>query len=538
MLYPVTDDNYSNNANPNITWGQGSVNRFLLTYEKHAGSNQGINWIYGEMEYCGVYPPSNYSGPNWVPGTSSSSINATVNLNKHSDYSQGFNVVYQDNNSIRNASLNCISGNPRYNGTQTLSSSTGRWNYQPSMIQMQNSYIRVCWIRDQMGDPRNSPYAVNTVYWDEASSSYTMMGFKAQSISLNIRDDNARTFYAYSDYSMSSNGLLNHVSNNSSIVNLNTTGRDIQLSNGPLSGSSSNMVMSAFNTSSSPYYFQNAGAIGNLLQKGTPDQMTYGRGGTIVKGDMAFSYIFGNLIVDKNSIDFVDAPDSLKYNNLDTVNSVLVTQPFSVTNKSKIVFVENCGFIDSAAAAKSLKNGEYIAYKVELLNDATGKVLGTIKGKTFDSSNANADKMVPYLLNAKELGSKTVRAKITITTNIDSAKIALMKNYSNADLTNGTSTQSIELQSIDIVTTYALGQNYPNPFNPSTIINYQIPNDGQVTLKVYDVLGREVKTLVNEFKQVGRYSVTLDASSLATGVYFYRLTSGNYVSTRKMLMMK
>ncbi len=70
------------------------------------------------------------------------------------------------------------------------------------------------------------------------------------------------------------------------------------------------------------------------------------------------------------------------------------------------------------------------------------------------------------------------------------------------------------------------------------MINYQLPKDGFVTLRVYDVLGREVKTLVNEYQQVGRYSVTLDGSGLASGVYFYRLVSGNYVSTKKALLMK
>ncbi|HUI30360.1 MAG TPA: C1 family peptidase [Candidatus Acidoferrales bacterium] len=84
----------------------------------------------------------------------------------------------------------------------------------------------------------------------------------------------------------------------------------------------------------------------------------------------------------------------------------------------------------------------------------------------------------------------------------------------------------------------ALIDNYPNPFNPTTVISYTIPKDGQVTLKIFDVLGREVKTLVNEFQQVGRYSVTLDGSGLASGVYFYRLVSGNYVSTKKMMLMK
>ena len=298
------------------------------------------------------------------------------------------------------------------------------------------------------------------------------------------------------------------------------------------------MVTSAFNTSSSPYYFQNAGAIGNSLQKSAPHQLTYGRGGTIVKGDMAFNYIFSNLIVDNNSIDFIDAPDSLKYNNLDTVNSVLVTQPFSITGKSKIVFMEECGFIDSALAAKSLRDGDYIAYKVDLINQATGNVLCTFKSKTFNSSKVSAYNRLPSLLDVKKFGSGTVRAKITITTNIDSAKFALMKSYSNIDQTAGPNIQSLDIQPVDIVTTYALGQNFPNPFNPTTTIAYQIPKDGRVTIKIFDITGREVTTLVDEFKSSGQYSVKFDASRLSSGIYFYSIRSGDYNAVKKMSLIK
>lgn len=85
---------------------------------------------------------------------------------------------------------------------------------------------------------------------------------------------------------------------------------------------------------------------------------------------------------------------------------------------------------------------------------------------------------------------------------------------------------------------FKLNQNFPNPFNPSTIINYQIPNDGFVTLKVYDILGREVKTLVNEPKTAGRYDVNFDASSLVSGVYLYKINAGSFVQTRKMILLK
>jgi hypothetical protein len=86
---------------------------------------------------------------------------------------------------------------------------------------------------------------------------------------------------------------------------------------------------------------------------------------------------------------------------------------------------------------------------------------------------------------------------------------------------------------------YSLNQNYPNPFNPSTRIKYQLPSITQVTLKVYDVLGNEVATLVNEEKLAGIYEVEFSASNrFASGVYFYQLKAGEFIQTKKMILIK
>ncbi len=85
---------------------------------------------------------------------------------------------------------------------------------------------------------------------------------------------------------------------------------------------------------------------------------------------------------------------------------------------------------------------------------------------------------------------------------------------------------------------FSLNQNYPNPFNPSTIIKYEIPERSFVTIKVYDVLGREIITLVNQEKPVGSYEVVFDSQGLTSGVYFYRMQAGSFVETKKMVLMK
>jgi 1,4-alpha-glucan branching enzyme len=96
----------------------------------------------------------------------------------------------------------------------------------------------------------------------------------------------------------------------------------------------------------------------------------------------------------------------------------------------------------------------------------------------------------------------------------------------------------VEKTNDKIITDFYLEQNYPNPFNPSTRIKYQMPESGNVTLKIYDAMGREIKTLVDQFKQGGIYEIYFNASDLASGVYFYQLKANNFVSTRKMLLLK
>src|SRR5262249_5770128 len=85
---------------------------------------------------------------------------------------------------------------------------------------------------------------------------------------------------------------------------------------------------------------------------------------------------------------------------------------------------------------------------------------------------------------------------------------------------------------------FNLSQNYPNPFNPTTAITYQLSAVSQVSLRVFDILGQEVATLVNEQKQPGTYSVAWDASDVSSGVYLYRLQTGNFTETKKLVLLK
>jgi hypothetical protein len=102
-------------------------------------------------------------------------------------------------------------------------------------------------------------------------------------------------------------------------------------------------------------------------------------------------------------------------------------------------------------------------------------------------------------------------------------------NYSN----------EIEVEIVEnIPTVFSLEQNYPNPFNPSSTIRFDIPTSSYVELKVYDILGKEVATLVNEELESGSYETIFDGTGLSSGVYFYRIKAGDFVQTKKLLLQK
>jgi len=119
-----------------------------------------------------------------------------------------------------------------------------------------------------------------------------------------------------------------------------------------------------------------------------------------------------------------------------------------------------------------------------------------------------------------------------------SSKYLVLNQNEGVVLFKGSREQSQKVNVNQIITEYALQQSYPNPFNPSTIINYQIPNDDFVSLKVFDALGREITTLVKEYQVAGKYSTVFDGKNLSSGIYFYSITAGSFSDVKKMLLMK
>jgi Secretion system C-terminal sorting domain len=137
--------------------------------------------------------------------------------------------------------------------------------------------------------------------------------------------------------------------------------------------------------------------------------------------------------------------------------------------------------------------------------------------------------------------SPFILTKISQTNKIINDSILIHNNSKNIPILIITSFAEIivDVKNVrNIPVGYSLSQNFPNPFNPTTAISYQLPSFSHVMIKVYDVLGREVTALVNENKPAGNYSVKFDGNKLVSGIYFYRMESGSFSQTKKLLLLK
>ncbi|HPD26158.1 MAG TPA: T9SS type A sorting domain-containing protein, partial [Candidatus Marinimicrobia bacterium] len=356
----------------------------------------------------------------------------------------------------------------------------------------------------------------------------------------------------------------------STIRTLSTNGKYIQVGNGATSNHS-NMYVSSFYPNTLPYYFSTSATLAPLSK--TSSDLVEGRGVLVNIGDATFTFCLEGLNVDGQNIPFIEIPDTCDYSAIDNLNNSLLTKPFKLDTDSRIIFTEISGFTDSALACKALGQGEYIRYKIELIDDASGKVLGTVKNVNLTASNVHAKKTPTYALDARGYDKRTVRARVTFETNLADAEskkrasntdvpshipdeiktrrlnakipnIILMKSYSEENVSLAKSTVSqLKLEAPDIPAVYALKNCYPNPFNPTTTLTFDLPEEARVEIIVYDLMGREVWKSTKTHYSAGTYSVVWNGTNhsgqpVGTGMYLVRLNSANYNATQKVLLVK
>ncbi len=213
-------------------------------------------------------------------------------------------------------------------------------------------------------------------------------------------------------------------------------------------------------------------------------------------------------------------------------------------NPSKILFRKNLIYQNNSAnvfISSQSNNGNLPPYGMSFSNNTIAGI-HDIPGAKIDVYKSNINEFSP---SAYEwLGSTTVGSNGVFSYEITDPSVEAVSLTATTSIGNTSGFGFLELitdvekENDEIPTEFSLEQNYPNPFNPLTTISFSIPNEEFVTLKIFSSLGEEVTDLVNETKPAGNYSVSFEASELTSGVYFYKITAGNFVETKKMLLMK
>jgi hypothetical protein len=311
-------------------------------------------------------------------------------------------------------------------------------------------------------------------------------------------------------------------------------GKDVQLIN---NSTLSSIRYSTLQTASTPYAFTNQQIPDTQPAKLSSLAIANGREGIVTKGEAGFYYLIGDVVLDQTTINFTELTDETTISNETELNSYLTTEEFTVNNNSDLTFSVRFGTVDSVTTANTLNDNEYVRFRVELVDAATNELLGTFSSVEYTKTNLYQYNNIGYSVNTDGIGNKKVKIRLRVEDNVE-AEYTIAQIIADETVLGKTNYTEISYLGELSVETYELAQNYPNPFNPETVIYYQIPESGEVSLKVYDMLGRELRTLVNQTQNQGRYEVKFNARDLASGVYIYRLQVNDFVTSKKMMLVK
>ena len=323
---------------------------------------------------------------------------------------------------------------------------------------------------------------------------------------------------------------------------LSTNGKQVQISNGSALVNIGGCVLS---TSSTPYdmaltttaYDQEFSSGEGTNKISDYIDIAYGREGVIAKNGIEFLFDIGDIIVDDSVIKFIDCPDTVAYSSQTELNDLVRTESFELNPGSEFYFTDFYYVLDREEADSLLTEDDIVNFKAELVSEMSGEVVGTFDNITYSREQLDKHSNISYQVDCSSLTAGDYYLRLTTSVQGD-ADYFLGNVQNGGEQLNKKGYNQINFDGTKLPISYNLSQNFPNPFNPATTINFQIPQTGFVALKIYDILGKEVATLVNEQKPQGRYSVNFDASRLASGVYIYQLRVNDYVSSKKMMLLK
>ncbi|MFA6457203.1 MAG: T9SS type A sorting domain-containing protein [Bacteroidota bacterium] len=546
--------------NSNCRKLQMTVNEYTITDLQPVISidNHGPGFLCIWKEPDGLYYYDGHSnpwniqiGPYKIANTNAYSTNPTIAYSivgdgkKHIAWDENNQIFYTYGAGLELSNSGLIKRN--------LSIGCGYdYNYQPSIIACADNSARISWVGKRYEGAEEllaksqvvSGWKYKTIFTGNTNGGgpFWVFGSDVNTTNLNLNSGGNGYIVAWSksnglnEYTRSSTlgGSIRTYMNSSSPI----YGKDVQV----IPGSSySNMYGMILNTQSSPYRMIRSDSIIALGKEESANEIFSGRQGVVYKDRAQFYFILGDISVDEINIEFEEKPDSVIINTKNDLNQYLVSKPFNLTNTSNFLYSAQFGFTDSSSAMEVLQNENSVTFTVQLIDENTKQIIGQFDDVTFNSNNVFQYYRTGYKVNTNGIENRSVRLRLIVKATFD-AKYSLVQGYNSESVIgmnkDGRDFKQIGFRGALSVTQYELSQNYPNPFNPVTTISYAIPQDGMTALKIYDALGREVITLVNEVKSTGRYSVTFNASKLASGMYIFKLTSGTFTETKKMMLVK
>ena len=542
-VFATCPSSYFGNAKPVISYNAAGV---ALVYRKNSteGLKLKTKWLLN-----GTW---SWQAESTIPQTDANSINPSIIGETgiiHIAYESLSTIKYKQ---AYNQGLNWL-----YNNVITLSTGSGyTGNFEPSisLCDYSNRYVMVSW-RGTYTAAVEKRMAKENDYSDRIITAVAKVGygtswggFSSFSNDINFTNNNSLTasYGSILTWSENSGTLSKFVKRNSdgtygTITSLSHNGKQTLVSNG---ASFSDMKVMVFNTKTSAPYLLNK-CTDNFYQGGGLEKIgetetvgiSYGRSGVVEKNNIEFLFNIGDVQLDGQSIKFIERIDTLPVANLDELNTTARTESFSLNPQSELIF-SNYYYVVNKALASSLLSDQFnVTFKCELVISATNLVVGTFDNVTYSKTNVNEFANPSYLVDCSGIESGNYYLRLFTTVNEDVN--LFVSDIQRDDIVLEKSNLLVRnFKGEGIPTVYDLAQNYPNPFNPSTTIRFQIPQDGIVTLKIYDILGSEVATLVNEQKAAGKYEINFNASSLASGVYLYKIQSGSFISSKKMLLLK
>ncbi|MFH0735677.1 MAG: T9SS type A sorting domain-containing protein [bacterium] len=550
---------YSEDSHPVAYFAGYQSNRYLLLVWEQKGdsfSPGGIYYIFGDLVgTVGQTISFQNSVLSHISNTDNTYCNPTIAGTYVTTSDLRIHLAYQQDVSTTQSKIwyhlidPVANGTVIANSTREVSYGSGYTkNYNPSIIEINNG-SRLCWVgeREIAGDDPDKfekgsgVEVINNITTGTTEKAvvfkspdyyrFWYFGSNVQLPSIIKSADNLYYNIAWNETTTNYNKYADNTL--STIRSFNMPGNSVQVCNG---ATKSNMLGMVFDARTIPYSFNKTIALSSLGKTAVNEiSINYGRQGLVKNDSLQFYFALGDIKANEQSVSFTNVPEEYAVTGLETLNSILISEPFIINDGESFIYSVQYGVVSKTA--EGLQNDQSVNFKVKLIDVNTGELLRVFDNVTYSANNLEHYNNILYSVNVNGVGNKTVKLCLEVSDNLE-AEYFVADKFTDESIFAKANIQQVELNETVVIKDYDLFQNYPNPFNPSTTISFQMPKDGFVTLKIYDILGKEVTTLVNEFKTTGKYNVQFNASNLASGMYIYQIKAGDYSNTKKLMLMK